>query len=80
MIMALTTKYNVGDIVELAFPGYWLQDSTRFPDPNGVYWIEGKVIESLEKNNTKSCVVDCSTIHLDRVMVLDEEGIRMKNN
>ena len=74
--MALTTKYNVGDIVELAFPGYWLQDSTRFPDPNGVYWIEGKVIES----NTKSCVVDCSTIHLDRVMVLDEEGIRMKNN
>ena len=74
--MALTTKYNVGDIVELAFPGYWLQDSTRFPDPNGVYWIEGKVIESWEN----SCVVDCSTIHLDRVMVLEEEGIRMKNN
>ena len=74
--MALTTKYNVGDIVELAFPGYWLQDSTRFPDPNGVYWIEGKVIESWEK----SCVVDCLTIHLDSVMVLDEEGIRMKNN
>lgn len=74
--MALTTKYNIGDIVELAFPGYWLQDSTKFPDSNGVYWIEGKVIESWEA----ACVVDCSTIHLDEVIVLDEEGIRMKNN
>ena len=64
--------YKIGDSVELAFPGYWLQDSTRFPIPNECYWIKGEVIETYEK----SCVVTCPSIHLDRVMVLDKEGIR----
>lgn len=64
--------YKIGDKVELAFPGYWLQDSTRFPNPNECYWVKGEVTETHEK----ACVVTCPSIHLDRVMVLDKEGIR----
>lgn len=64
--------YKIGDKVELAFPGYWVQDSTRFPNPNECYWINGEIIETYEK----ACVVACPSIHLDRVMVLDKEGIR----
>lgn len=64
--------YKIGDLVELAFPGYWLQDSIRFPNPNEYYWVKGEVIETYEK----ACVVDCCSIGLDRVMVLDNKGIR----
>ena len=64
--------YKVGDKVELAFPMCWLQDSTRFPNPNERYWVKGEVIETYEK----ACVVTCPSAHLDRIMVLDKEGIR----
>ena len=64
--------YKIGDKVELAFTGQWLQDSTRFPIPNKYYWVEGNVIEVYKK----ACVVDCSSIGLDRIMVTQTNGIR----
>lgn len=64
--------YKIGDKVELAFTGQWLQDSTMFPILNKYYWVKGEVIETYEK----ACVVTCPSVHLDRVMVLDKEGIR----
>lgn len=66
-------KYKVGQLVEVAFSGHYLQDSARYPNPNEIYWIKGKVIESTEK----ACVVDCGS-PIDKVFVLIEnEGIRL---
>ena len=41
--------YKIGDKVEIAFPGYCLQDSTRFPIPNECYWIKGKVVDFMKR-------------------------------
>lgn len=69
-------EYKIGDTVELAFPGGWLQDSTRFPNVNQIYWIEGTVTEVKEN----ACIVDCPTIYLDNILVIREVGIKLKNN
>lgn len=63
--------YEIGDKVEVAFPGYYLQDSTRFPIPNECYWVKGIVVGIYEK----ACVV-CLSTHADKVMVLDRKGIK----
>lgn len=68
--------YKIGYSVELAFSGYYLQDSTRFPNPNEYYWVKGKVLETYKE----ACVVTCPSIYLDRVMVLDKKVIRCYDN
>lgn len=63
--------YKVGDKVELAFLGRWLQNSVKFPILNKYYWIEGKVAEVYKKG----CVVNC-LMGIGNVLVIDIKGIR----
>lgn len=63
--------YKIDDKVEVAFPGYCLQDSTRFPNPNECYWVKGKVVGIYGKSH-----IVCLSVNADIVMVLNRKGIR----